>query len=410
MVKITEELVRKRSEHNEGIIFSLEEIALHQEDIERIENLDKWCRELKILLLQSNLIAKLENLNKLKKLEYLNLALNNITIIENLQGCESLNKLDLTINFIGKLTSVDSLKENEQLKSLFLSGNPCTDYIGYREYVLATLRQLKYLDGEKIDKSERLRAIQNYNFIKPEIIRQQNEYLDKEKKRKENLVDGIEDIDRLDDEKFWKASSTHTPETRIAIQKRIEKSRKSDNKEKEKIPKKEVKLVTNDGRILNVNEAKIDFAITDDEEHNQILLDLAVPRFMDTSLVDIDVQPLYVRAFVKGKAFQITLNEEVKPDSSTAKRSDTTGHLVLSLPKVKEMPVLAMKRQSKEIKEQNHRPQGCDIPEKGLMSCISICSIVPDRTSEELSPPYEISSVQFESPEFVDDPSVPPLI
>lgn len=51
--------MRKRSEHNEGEISTLEELSLHQEDIERIENLQNWCRELRILLLQSNLISKI---------------------------------------------------------------------------------------------------------------------------------------------------------------------------------------------------------------------------------------------------------------------------------------------------------------------------------------------------------------
>lgn len=59
-----------------------------------------------------------ENLNKLKQLEYLNLALNCIEKIENLDRCESLNKLDLTMNFIGELTSVESLKHNTHLTTL----------------------------------------------------------------------------------------------------------------------------------------------------------------------------------------------------------------------------------------------------------------------------------------------------
>ena len=42
----------------------------------------------------------MENLSRLKELEYINLALNNISVIENIEGCESLNKLDLTLNFI----------------------------------------------------------------------------------------------------------------------------------------------------------------------------------------------------------------------------------------------------------------------------------------------------------------------
>lgn len=110
MVKITLELIRKRSEHNEGEISTLEEIALHQENIDKIELIDWHCRNLKILLLQHNLISKIENLSMLKRLEYLNLALNNIEVIENLEGLESLKKLDLTINFIGDLQSVKKLR------------------------------------------------------------------------------------------------------------------------------------------------------------------------------------------------------------------------------------------------------------------------------------------------------------
>lgn len=105
-----------------GIIGTLEELSLHQEDIEKIEHINNWCRELQILYLQANLISKIENLNKLKKLQYLNLAVNNIEKIENLERCESLEKLDLTLNFIGDLESVSNLKNNIHLRELFLTG------------------------------------------------------------------------------------------------------------------------------------------------------------------------------------------------------------------------------------------------------------------------------------------------
>jgi protein TilB len=90
MVRITVDLLRRRSEHNEGELSTLEEISLHQFDIERIESLDKYCRHLKIIYLQNNVIPRMENLNRLKSLEYLNLALNNISLIEGIDKCESL--------------------------------------------------------------------------------------------------------------------------------------------------------------------------------------------------------------------------------------------------------------------------------------------------------------------------------
>ncbi|KAG2489436.1 hypothetical protein HYH03_012073 [Edaphochlamys debaryana] len=102
MGRITERLIRQRAEHNEGMVSTLEEVALHQQNIEKIEVLGKQCPKLKILYLQSNLIGKIQNLHKLKELEYLNLAMNNVTKLQNLQRCESLKKLDLTINFVSK--------------------------------------------------------------------------------------------------------------------------------------------------------------------------------------------------------------------------------------------------------------------------------------------------------------------
>lgn len=98
MPPITLELLRKRSEHNDGVVSSLEasksasrlacfdlrrtgpcplssvwlsdrtlsrpqEVSLHQQDIERIEGLGQLCKHLKILLLQNNLIGKLGETN-----------------------------------------------------------------------------------------------------------------------------------------------------------------------------------------------------------------------------------------------------------------------------------------------------------------------------------------------------------
>lgn len=58
--------VVQKAEHNDGLLSSLEEVALHQQNVEKIEVLGKVCRQLKILYLQNNLIQKLENLHQLK--------------------------------------------------------------------------------------------------------------------------------------------------------------------------------------------------------------------------------------------------------------------------------------------------------------------------------------------------------
>lgn len=85
MSRLTEELIRKKAEHHDGVLADLEEISLHQLELERIEVIGTLCRKLKILYLQNNIIPRIENLQHLKQLQYLNMALNNITRIEGLR-------------------------------------------------------------------------------------------------------------------------------------------------------------------------------------------------------------------------------------------------------------------------------------------------------------------------------------
>uniref|UniRef100_A0A3P8V6I4 Leucine-rich repeat-containing protein 6 n=1 Tax=Cynoglossus semilaevis TaxID=244447 RepID=A0A3P8V6I4_CYNSE len=341
---VTQDLVRRRAEHNDGEIFSLEEVSLHQQDIEKIQHLDKWCRELKILYLQNNLISRMENLGRLKKLEYLNLALNNIEVIENLEGCESLQKLDLTVNFIGRLSSVESLRHNVHLRELFLVGNPCSDYDGYRSYVVATLVQLQCLDGNEISRSERIRACQCLEEVRRRVMEQEEQQVWRREKEKRGdtgdsvwLVTGLtakryprqqeaqqeaQQEEQQEEQEFWNTPCSFTPESRLEAHRHLEEKRRAMEKSKEKKPKPQRTLITEDGRVLNVNEAK-----------NVWLRPLL--RHMDTSLLDVDIQPTYTRVSVKGK---LVLPVEVKPDSSVAQRSQTTGHLLLTMPRVSAGP------------------------------------------------------------------------
>jgi protein TilB len=53
MPHITVDLIRRKAEHNEGLIHTLEEISLHQEELEAIAPvLGSNCRRIKILYLQ----------------------------------------------------------------------------------------------------------------------------------------------------------------------------------------------------------------------------------------------------------------------------------------------------------------------------------------------------------------------
>ncbi|GFS87479.1 protein tilB homolog [Nephila pilipes] len=385
MATITEDLLRKCAEHNECEIFSLEEISLHQRNIKKIEHIDRWCRDLKILYLHSNLISKIENLSRLKKLEYVNFTLNNLTRIENLNGCESLKKLDFTANFIGELTSIETLQGNYNLEELFLTGNPCTEFEGYRDFVIATLPQLMILDGDRIKKSERIMALQ-VQFNNEDII----------KSFDDNTRDNA-NYDEESQEKFWKQQTKHTPLSRIEIYKHMEKSRKKNDSEMKK-PKTERKLITDDDKILNVNEAK----------------------FLDTSLLEADVQPNYVRVKVNGKYFQLHLPEEVHPDMSTSQRSQTTGHLVIIMPKangiIKERKCLEKVSNHRGISprrlKKNSAEKESNMQNKTLEDAPSVMQLLDKIVSNDTDRDNEGTVIRNEMQRetFVDNSEVPPLI
>jgi len=298
------------------------------------------------------LINKLENVHRLKELEYLNMAVNNVQKIQNLQRCESLNKLDLTVNFIDKagLLSVESLQCNEFLKDLYLVGNPCTDFEGYREYVVATLPQLKRLDGKDITPSERIAAKQEY----PAIRRRLEEELVAEgvdlqaAKRIEDAYNAPidEDVPYDPNEKRpW------CIETRIKDHREMRHEREKHDQQKKSnmdsllAPNKMKPRRTGfdpipldpSVRIYQKNEGDWNFKLLESDDEKNMLLDVDIGKFIDISLVDVDVQPKWVRMLCKGRLLQLELSEEVNPDMSNAQRSKTTGHLVVTMPKVKEV-------------------------------------------------------------------------
>lgn len=345
MVKITESLIRKKSEHNELVITTLEELSLHQEDIEKIEHIQNWCRDLKILLFQSNLISKIENVNKLKKLEYLNLAINNIERVENLEGLESLKKLDLTLNFIGEIESIKSLRGLYNLQELFLTGNPCAEFNNYRDYVVATLPQLQYLDGQEVTSFEKISAKKRLSEIKPGIKKCQKEYgkfrVEQKLRVKKELARMEKELELITDEEervkwFWNCKSENCPETRIQIagfRKKKGGSEKGVSSEVDPNRESRLTLFAPDGRPFNINRAKLKFNLIDEPSHYELILE--VPKFLDTSAIDIDLQPTYIRVTVKGKIFQLALRDEVSIEKSSSKRAAITGQLLITMPKVR---------------------------------------------------------------------------
>jgi len=408
MPQLTEELIRKRSEHNEGVISDLEEIALHQQELDNIENLERCCRHIKILLLQNNIIPKMEGLNKLRELEYLNLALNNISKIEGIENCESLNKLDMTVNFIASddlEESIYNLKANIMLQDFYMTGNPCTDWSGFRPYVIAHLPQLKQLDGKLIMPVERIKARQQLPLLAKEL----------EQLAQESLAKKARDAGKPVSEGAYTKESRNEMYLEMAEQKeekeRNERRRMgTEPKEPRVIPG----VYNARGEIRQCNEGKYDFHIDDETDPLLVIFELAVPKYLDTSALDVDVNPFYVRCVVKEKVTQLKLPEEVRPDQAKVQRSRTTGSLRIEMPRVDPGRKRGEKAEQKpDLEPLKKEPEPGAALQPQAKAAVSVKGIYQDprRVAKPKEEPLirEVKTKRIGDGDDSDDDGIPPL-
>jgi protein TilB len=321
MAPITLDMIRRRAEHNEGMVGNLEEIALHQQEIEKIEALGQICRHLKIIYMQNNLVSKLQNLHRLKELEYLNMALNNVTKIENLQRCESLQKLDLTMNFITKasLLTVHTLDACPKLDDLYLMGNPCADFGGYRAFVIGTLPQLRRLDGKDVTPSERILSKQELPGVTTRLLKElRADGVDIEEASKvsdaRDLSPDEDDVAEVlampEDERPWTAATRVAEQREFAAQREKNEASKKENNKKlfnpdgtKKFERREgfPDLPDNIDDVRQCNEPGLEFRLDESDDGESVVLECNVGKYMDTSLIDVDVQTRLVRVLVKGE-------------------------------------------------------------------------------------------------------------
>lgn len=381
MVRITFALVKKKAGHHDGLIVDLNELSLHQCQIDRLENIGQICHKLKILYLQNNIIPKIENLKRMKELEYLNLALNNVQMIEGLASCEKLNKLDLTVNFVdvdALQQSMENLKHNEFLSDLYMTGNPCTKFPQYRAFVIASLPSLKQLDGQEITRTERITARQEYDRIltKLEVAATATR---KEKARQAAVkeftrANNPDNIETVGDLKIDKNEYAFTPELRTQMVREdeaaeVEKKRKDEETERNARPEDPIKAARQKLNVLEDpkdgemprqrNVAKVEWTSKRDEE-GHVIYDIALPKYMDTSSIEVDIHPTWFQCLIKGQSLLLHLDVEVNPDQCKLQRLQYNGHLHLIMPIVNDKhtisrPALEEKEEGKETVQQKRQ-------------------------------------------------------
>jgi protein TilB len=284
------------------------------------------------------------------------------------RDCEFLEKLDLTVNFVDVdmlEASCDCLAPLEHLGDLYMTGNPCTDWSGFREYMIARVPQLNQIDGEDVTRTEVITATQKLPALQAEL----DKLAAAKRAEKAHLRDleaaaareaaaasaraaaageATADDDEDDDSSPW------CPEERVKIAREVAAQKAEDDKKHdhlrvpdrdyeaehatslEEIRAKEEEEARLGGRVRARNEAKLEFKLEGEDGHGNVVLELGLPRFMDSSLIDVDAHPGHVSVVVRGKLFRIAWPEEVVVAGGKATRSSATGTLTLTMPKAKQ--------------------------------------------------------------------------
>lgn len=114
-----------------------------------------------------------------------------------------------------------------------------------------------------------------------------------------------------------------------------EKKAEKNKDDKKEVVKKEPPSVYNErGEIRMMNQGKYEFSLFDDVEKERIRFELKVPKYLDTSDMEVDLNPLYVRIRVRDKYTQIRFSHEIIVEKSTVQRSQANGALVIVCPKL----------------------------------------------------------------------------
>ncbi|XP_034733540.1 U2 small nuclear ribonucleoprotein A' [Etheostoma cragini] len=158
MVKLSAELIEQAAQYTNPV--RDRELDLRGYKIPVLENLGATLDQFDTIDFSDNEIRKLDGFPLLKRLKTLLMNNNRICRIgENLeQSLQSLTELILTSNNIQELGDLDPLASVKTLTLLSLLRNPVTNKKHYRLYVINKIPQIRVLDFQKVKLKERQEA------------------------------------------------------------------------------------------------------------------------------------------------------------------------------------------------------------------------------------------------------------
>ena len=218
------------------------------------------------------------------------------------------------MNFISLdtlLSSVDHLITVQSLTSLYLQGNVCTEWEHYRDFVVGKLPWLLELDGVPIRPSERASAVKRVDELTGYLL---------EEASKPPLSCGGSPTCR------W------TPEARVSMIRDTASHRVAVEARRNQV---EVEMSASGAKVESdsfkqKNEAKIEFRMEESEDRRGYELTFPVSKFVDTSLIQVDVEDYAVKILIEGKRLYVRWPEEVNCASAVSRRSIVTGTMVIS--------------------------------------------------------------------------------
>ena len=105
---------------------------------------------LKELYLSQNFIEKIENLEKLVKLEILDLAFNKISKLENIETLSELTDLWLNNNNISNPHDLEMLKYVPKVTTVYFWKNPIASVPSYKQIIQEYLKDIEQIDSTVI--------------------------------------------------------------------------------------------------------------------------------------------------------------------------------------------------------------------------------------------------------------------
>ncbi|EDO38071.1 predicted protein [Nematostella vectensis] len=194
---------------------NLTTLQLDNNIIEKIEGLDMLVN-LQWLDLSFNNIEVIEGLDKLTKLKDLTLYNNRITKIENMDSLTNLHVFSIGNNSLKQLDNVIYLRRFKNLRTLNLSFNPFCEDSKYKEYVIAHLPDLVYLDFRLIDETAREAATERYKYSIEEMVHDetvaQKKQDEEEARNKERLLHKAAYVDELNGRALYESMFSEDPE------------------------------------------------------------------------------------------------------------------------------------------------------------------------------------------------------